>query len=954
MSVPESRTVYGFGDWEIDVARRELRLHGRPIPLGGRAFDIVEVLVQSAGQLVTKDDLMAAVWPGMVVEENTLQVHISAVRRALGTDRRMLKTASGRGYRFDVPWARKPQSASPSPAPAESHSPLPRATVSNLPLAGPELVGRSAELERLQVLLSAYRIVTLTGVGGIGKTVLALQAARALREAFDGGGWVVELVALSDPELVSPTVARILGIVAVGGGEISPQALASSLGAKKLLLVLDSCEHLVDAVARLVETLVRLCPNVSVIATSREALRIAGEHVYRVAPLDVPPEHRARSDGVLEHSAVQLFVSRIQAANQEFLATPESLWTIGAICRRLDGIPLAIEFAAARAALLGPRLVLLRLDERFALLAGGHRTAALRHQTLRATLDWSYDLLPESEKRLLRRLSVFVGGFTVEAASAVMAEAGMAATAVIEGVANLAAKSLVSLDGATRGRWRLLETIRAYALEKLVESGETAAVARSHARYFRDLLAPPESRALLRFTSEELAGYQLEIHNVRSALDWAFSAGGDSAIGIALTAAYAPIWLNLALRQECQERTERALASQALDADLSAPLLMQLNLGLGVSMFVNMAPVEGIEPRLNRALAIADKLGDPIGQLRTLWPLWALKLYTGRCREALSVAERFQTIALQTDEPFTLIASERLIGYALAFAGRLSDARRCFERILELPARKEQARSIWGQYEPYILSRAMLARTLCLEGSVDQAAVEAQKSLEQARTKDPTAQFEVLRIAVAPMMLMIGDLTAAERAITQLCDVAVNTNHPCYQVLSRGFEGMLLVRRGEFQSGVRTLRTVLNQVEGTAWTTSYPEMLGSLAQGLAEMRLLHEALATVEKAQAFTELGGECWYVPELLRLHGELLLRGGDGDTASEAEQTLQKAIEMARGQGALLWELRAALSLARYWKRRQRLNDAKRVLQPIYERFSEGFATADLRAAKDLLVLP
>jgi predicted ATPase/DNA-binding winged helix-turn-helix (wHTH) protein len=537
--------VYEFGRWELDLARCELRARGVPVPLGSRAFAIFAVLVQSAEQLVTKEELMARVWPGVSVEENTLEVHISAVRKALGADRGILSTSFGRGYRLLGDWTTRKQSTPADPVAVDPTRMPVQLFVTNLPAATSEVIGRTAAVQQLQEFLSAHRAVTLTGPGGIGKTTLALEVARSVFPAFSGDCWLVDVLSLSDPKLVPSMVAGVLGLM-LGSDEISSDSVAHAIGGKRLLLVLDNCEHVIDAAARLAETVLRLCPATSIVATSREVLRIEGEHVFRVPPLDVPPQHEEDSGSILAHSAVQLFIARTRAFDSAFVPHGESLPSIAAICRRLDGIPLAIEFAAARAATLGPELVLSRLDERFGLLTGGRRTAIPRHRTLRATLDWSYDLLPATEQSLLRRLSIFAAGFTLEAASAVMSDQGHAASALLEQIANLVAKSLVAWDGSTpTGRWRLLETIRAHALEKLADSGETEQIARRCAEYFRDLVGPAMLGSEVLPTTDDMARYLREIDNVRAALDWCFSEVGDSAIGVALTAAYAPVRLDL-------------------------------------------------------------------------------------------------------------------------------------------------------------------------------------------------------------------------------------------------------------------------------------------------------------------------------------------------------------------------------------------------------------------------
>jgi non-specific serine/threonine protein kinase len=346
------RPVYTAGDWEIDLTRRELRAGGEVVPLGLRAFEILELLVKAAGRLVIKNELMARVWRGMVVEENTLHVHMSALRKAFRSDRGMLKTVAGHGYRLAGDWAIR-NSATTSDQVAFGQTLRPeRPFQAHFPIATPNLIGRAAAVRQLRDLVSAYRTVTLTGPGGIGKTALALELARDLIPNLAGDAWLVELAALSDPDLVPATVAGVLGL-SLGGREISPEAVAQAINGDRLLIVLDNCEHVIDAAANLVETIVRRCPATSVIATSREALRSDGERVYRVPPLDVPGEYLDQPDLVRLSSAVQLLIARATEFDPGFSSDGDRISTIAAICRRLDGIPLAIEFAAARVTTMG-------------------------------------------------------------------------------------------------------------------------------------------------------------------------------------------------------------------------------------------------------------------------------------------------------------------------------------------------------------------------------------------------------------------------------------------------------------------------------------------------------------------------------------------------------------------------------------------------------------------------
>ena len=375
-------------------------------------------------------------------------------------------------------------------------------------------------------LTASHRLVTLLGAGGIGKTRLGIEVARHLLPRFADGVWIAELAPLSDPELVPVAVATALGID-LSVRTVSAQQVASTLASKQLLLVLDNCEHMLDAAASMTEALLRADAAARVIATSREPLRVEGEWIYLVPPLAVPTEGDPVTVDPLEYGAVQLFIERARAAEPRFSPDRRVANAIAAVCRRLDGMPLAIELAAARAAALGVEQFAARLDDRFNLLAGGRRTALPRQQTLRATFDWSYELLTEPERAVLRHLSVFVGSLTLEAASRTAGSAGISELDVIDCVGNLVDKSLVTADVGIEVRYRLLETTRAYALEKLLETGEHGDVARRHAGYYRSLFQRAAAETKTRPAVEWLAVYGLDIDNVRAALDWAFAPGGD-------------------------------------------------------------------------------------------------------------------------------------------------------------------------------------------------------------------------------------------------------------------------------------------------------------------------------------------------------------------------------------------------------------------------------------------
>jgi predicted ATPase/DNA-binding winged helix-turn-helix (wHTH) protein len=953
VSEASANLVYVCDQWEIDLGRRELRSRGIPLPLGGRAFEIVTVLVQSATELVTKDRMMERVWPGAVVGEGTIHVHISAVRKALGQDRAMLKTVSGRGYRLLGSWTPQPYEGTAPPV----YSSLTRTSgappASNFPPLISRLVGRAAAAQFVQDLVSAYRVVTLTGPGGIGKTALAIKAARYLLPDFEDGGWIVELASLSDPGLVPSTVASTLGLKLTG--EISAEAVARAVGGRHLLLVLDNCEHVIEVAANLAETLTRLCPRTTIVATSREVLRIEGESVYRVPPLEVPAPGQAAPDTIMQYSAVELFVTRTKALNAGFSPHAEDLASIATICRHLDGIPLAIELAAASAAALGIEQVSAGLRDRFALLTRGRRTALPRQRTLRATLDWSHELLPETEQRLLRRLAVFAGGFTVDSAAAVVADAGLDAAMVTNCIANLVTKSLIALDptpGVTR--WTLLETIRAYALEKLVEHAEADIAAEHHALYFRDLFTPQARGVRSSLSDENLARHVREIDNVRAALDWSFSPAGDPAIGVDLTAAYAPVWRHLSQMSECSERCERALLGLEPHVTANMSLRMELQINLASAIFITMGPPEQAKTLLIEALETADALNDLNAQAGALSMLISIYFARGELGRAQIAAERIEQVAHRIGDPVHLRFAYQQMAATLLTRGRSREAQQYLERLLRSPAASGDPRdAIYYNSNDHAADRATLAQALWMQGFAEQAVNEARLCLKELQGADHPLLLCRALYGIGRMSTMICDFATADREIARLIEVTKGSNAHFWEAAARFLKGKLLVERGAFAQGLLVLRDAFETCDRTGWHISYEEYKGALALGLAGTGRLDEALIALDDAMAADrkKSDGRGWYAPELLRIKGEVLLRQATDQSILAAEDCFNQAAQIAREQSALFWELRIALSVARLRVSQGRQHEARAPLAAVYDRFTEGFATADLQAARTLL---
>ena len=558
-------SAYLLDRLEVDPDARRLLIDGKAVSVGARAFDVLRTLYERRDRVVTKHELLDLVWPGLVVEENNLQVQISSLRKLLGPQ--AIATIPGRGYRFTA-------AQSPSEAGHAANDAAPPTTQpGNLPLQLPPMFGRAEDLRRLVALVEAHPLITVVGAAGIGKTTLAVSACSELRTRWRDGVWVAELASLIDPALLPTTIAEMLRIKLGGPGSARDQLLAG-LRTQSMLLLLDNCEHLVDAVGVLAADIIAGAPGVRVLSTSQELLGIPGETLFPLEPLAVPAAGERPDEST--HGAVRLLVERARMADPRFALSADNAEVVAEICRQLDGLPLAIELAAARVRLLGLNGVRDRIAQRFRLLIGGSRQASQRYKTLRGALDWSYALLTTDEQAVLRRLGIFVGGFSMELAQQATADDTHGDWAVLDALNGLVDKSLVVVESGEPPRYRLLETTRAYSLEKLAEHGELTEMQRRHARAVLDLFDrcardrigdPPHlsTRDLFRRLGPEL-------DNTRVALNWAMSESGDLGIANALAAASAPLFWRydhslealqrlLALQRHVDETTDAGRAA---------------------------------------------------------------------------------------------------------------------------------------------------------------------------------------------------------------------------------------------------------------------------------------------------------------------------------------------------------------------------------------------------------
>jgi predicted ATPase/DNA-binding winged helix-turn-helix (wHTH) protein len=929
-----------FGPYRLLAAERLMLEGDKPVRLGSRAFDILTTLVERAGKVVGKEELIARAWPNTSVEEANLKMQVSALRRALGQgqdNNRYVATIVGRGYNFVAP-IRKEESTRASPsatiAPAAPH---------NLPFTTTRVIGLEEIVTTLVAKIPHRRLLTIVGPGGIGKTTLALAVAERMIGAYEHGTRLVDLAPLRDPRLVPSAVATVLGL------EIHSEdplvALVAALRDRRMLLLLDSCEHVVEAAADLAAAVIGGAPGVRILATSREPLRVAGESRYRLRPLGIPqPSSTLTAVEAQRFSAVQLFIERATAVVEDFKLTDETAQRVVEICRRLDGLPLAIEFAAPRVAVLGIEGLAARLDDRLSLLSTRQRITSPRHQTMRAVIDWSHGLLSDSEQRLFQAVGVFSGNFTTDAATAVAVDEGDTQIDILDRLADLVAKSLVVADtSGTKPTFRLFDTTRAYAIEKLNESDRHDRIARRHAEYYCNLFGRGESEALTRPAAEWLADYAREIDNLRAALDWAFSPGGDVSAGTALTAAAIPLWLYLSLNEECRHRVERALADPAA-ATADARIEMKLQAALAISLGQAVVIGTKTEEAWTRTLRLAESLSDVDYQLRALFGLWQV------CdKEALALAERFAGLA---STPSDRLIADQMMGHSHHIQGDQGRARRHLERVAASHVASIDSERRIIRFDVDEQPTIFLSRVLWLQGLPRQAMAMAAQSVEHAKADAHAKSLcFALAFAACPIALWAGNLDLAEQYISLLHDISSRHELTLWHSLGRAHRGVLVVRRGDLEGGLSHLRAAFEEcrVAPTGYRVLF--FVAEMIEALGRAGQTPEALVAAQDALDRAERTAEGWIVAELLRIKGELLRLGRAPGAGAAAEACFRDALQMARMQGALAWELRAAMSLTRLLRDQCRHADGVAVLQPVYARFADGLATTDLRTAQALL---
>ncbi|AEC19401.1 transcriptional regulator [Pusillimonas sp. T7-7] len=972
--VPEGGEVVEFGPFRLHVTGRLLQRHGVAVKLGSRSLDLLIALVERAGEVLSGRELIARAWAGLVVDEANLRVNISNLRKCLGEGKdgsRYVVNLPGRGYSFVAPVTRMRSESPPRKTeaarfadPSSANQPLISASGHSLPERPIRLIGRDVSVRALVQMLTEHRFVSIVGPGGMGKTTVAISVAHTMLNSFNGAVYYVDLASVTDASLVPATIASVLGLK-MQGQDPKPSILAF-LGIRRALLVLDNCEHLIDETAAIAEWLYKSAPQTHLLTTSRELLRVEGEHVHILPPLDVPPV----TDGMtaayaMAFPAVQLFMNRVAASGAHETLTDATALLAVDICRKMDGIALAIELAAGRVRSHGLRGTAELINSRFNLLWHGRRTSPPRHQTLQAMLDWSYNLLSESERQVLYRLSIFVAPFHLAAAQWIAADSVLTEDEVAAAIASLIDKSLLSPSISNgSGHLRLLDSTRTYASAKLAESGELNAVSRKLAEYLIAQLSRRDENEWQTTDRDVMGSYNMlpalvwafsetgegeRVCNLRTALAWAFSEAGEGELGVRLAALAAPHLLELSLLEECHRWCQAALLQLGPHGG-SATHLILLE-ALAISALLTRSNGDEVRNSIERALRLARTLNDHERELGLLAGLHIFMIEIGHSRGAVEVSQRSIKLARRVDSPTGIVMSEWMLGCAYHLAGDQAGALRHIEEGFKQAAVHGVTKVDMYGYGHRVRALIALARALWLSGAADRAAQVAHQAVEEAeQNKQPVNVFVAELLYASTVFLWRGDIEESEALVSRLIQIVNRYSFSPNVASAIALSGEVALLQGESRTAANRLREALGILHGEGRLLLTTMLNRSMSEALLECGDILEAEERISAALKRAEAGHESFDRPELLRTRAQIGIVSGRMDTRA-AETMLRQSSELANSQGALSLELRSAMALGSLLVSEERTEEAHAILAEVYGRFTEGFETRDLRIARQLI---
>jgi len=812
------------------------------------------------------------------------------------------------------------------------------------PKAAP-LLGRAEELGRAAELLQSHRFVTIAGPGGMGKTTLARAVVAQCAGLYPDGVHFIDLAVLAQGRALDGVLGAALGIAHLSLE--SPSQLAACLRGQRLLIVFDCCEHHTAVAARACEVLLQSAPGIDVLCTSREPLLAHSERILRLGPMGIPELDQALDvAAALGFPAVALFVARAASDNLAgFAPDADQARQVCEICRSVDGVPLAIELAAALVRPLGLH-ELARQTSRWLLApAGASQPPDGRHRTLSGMLNWSYDALVPHEQGVLRRLSVFRGHFTLEGAAAVASCPGLGAEGVIDTVIELAGKSLVSMsDSGGDPRARLLDLTRDYAHDKLASNGELNALQERHARWLCTLMEQLERDWMALDRGAWMDRYAPWVDDVLAAIDWALGPGREPVLGAQLAGIGFSLGDQIGVAGDFHERVQRALAALGSLDDVPTHVYLRLNI---VSAHGPGIPALGLFELLVNAewvMRLARQAASPMLQGASLLAIWGYPYVRGDYPASLAGAGRIARAASAGADPYLTLMGQRTMAQSLHFMGRHAEAHHCATLAL---AGSELRIPLAYQPSPVQVGtsvRIILARLLWMQGAADRALAMSEEALAVARSDRPAALCQVLAMAAIPVAIWRGE-TGRARVLVQRLRERSQTHGLVYWTgwAAHVEHALAVLEAGAGATGPAS-------AAAAAAADRPADAAGFFAKCTDHMVTFSSKLLT-DAAVRRCDAGVVGWCLPELLRARAAHLLESETLDAQGEAAALLRRSLAVAQAQGALAWSLRSATSLAALYRRQGAVAQARAALAPILARFDEGGGTADLCAARALL---
>jgi predicted ATPase/DNA-binding winged helix-turn-helix (wHTH) protein len=922
-----------FGPFVLRRAAMQLLETGKAVNIGSRAFDLLTLLAERAGQVVSKADLIAHAWPNTIVEEVNLRVHIAALRKALGDGQhgmRYIASVAGRGYAFVTPVT----SIAFVPVTRE----LPRLRRHNLPATLTRLLGRESQAQRVEALLQGRRFVSIVGPAGIGKTSLALCVGNRVVDRFAQGVWLVELANLRDTQDLVPAVAESVGF-SLPAENAAPQ-LGTYLRPRSTLLILDNCEHMGTAVAELAVLLLKSAPGLHLLLTSREQIRAEGEWMLRLPPLELPPLDLPTSlTQSLESPAVQLFVERAIASQDSFELTSANVDQVVALCRRLDGLPVAIELAAARIDAYGVAGTL-KLIEDHSFSQGGDPGALLpRHQAMSALLDWDYNLLTISEQAVFARLAVFRGGFLADWAFAIAATDAddRENRALFDTVASLTAKSLLMAHaGGEEVEFRMLQTTRDYAYGKLQGTDGERDARRRHAQLLRDFF---DGIGPMRASYNRVDWHAIHarcMDDIRFALEWAFGADGDLPLAIELALQILDMCLQLGMVEEARKHVAKAVGLLPTVESIDSSLAIRLQVAHASLWQHDLADTFSSLPTFHATAAAALAAGtdlEPDQQVEIAGSMWLSAISSGNYPATLHWSIKVAQLAKVTANAEYALVAERMMASAQFYLGDLAHSLKSVNSVLAADTKNTRI-AIKGMtpLDRRVTMGIIKARTLWIMGFADQAKELTEEIVLLARSDVPHALGQAICMAAAPLAFWTNDLASLRGWIDD--GLAQTGRH----------------RMAFWHDWMQQYDLLLRWRVQQAFEDGPPKLSIETAQqrdffSTIEVSMLEES--TVERV----ERGYVGWCAAEVQRARAVNILSAVGDVQADRAALLLDRASKTARAQGAFAWELRAATSSALLWLRLGNRDVALRCLAPVYQRVQEGKETSDVRLGGALM---